>query len=111
LLDEVGEDDGGLLGKLGAMFMEDPAKLPLMVQSIQGVLSMFTTQTKQTGQPVALGAVTQPKGDALLLQDTHIMQVVEVLKKKDPQLLQHLTKLASLPDPVFKQLVSMLDTM
>lgn len=111
LLDEIGDRDetGGLLGKLGSMFMEDPTKLPLMLQSIQGVLSMFTTQTKPTGQPgpVALSGITEQQPAA----SNELLTVVAQLQKKDPQLLKHLKKLASLPDPVFQQLVSMLDTM
>lgn len=107
LLDEVGDrDDGGIMGKLGNLFMEDPAKLPLMIASIQNVIGMFTTQTRQTGQPapVALSGVNS----AL---DEQLKQVIEQLKKKDPNLLQHLQKLAALPDPVFNQLTGMLDSM
>jgi hypothetical protein len=105
LLDELGErdDDGGVLGKLGSMFLEDPAKLPLMVQSIQGVLNMFTSQTKPTGQqqPVALSGIND---------DAQLNQVIETLKRKDPELLKHLQKLASMPDPLFKQLIGMLES-
>jgi hypothetical protein len=115
LLDELGDrdenEDGGLLGKLGSMFMEDPAKLPLMLQSIQGVLSMFTKQTTQTGQPgpVALSGIADQQQKAAA--NNELLTVIAQLQQKDPQLLKHLKKLASLPDPVFMQLVSMLDTM
>jgi hypothetical protein len=104
LLEEIEDDDGGVLGKLGAMFMEDPAKLPLMVSSIQGILNMFTTQTKPTGQPQAVALSGVPN-------DQDLINVIDALKRKDPQLLQHLQKLAALPDPVFKQLIAILDGM
>jgi hypothetical protein len=84
--------------------MEDPAKLPLMVSSIQGILNMFTTQTKPTGQPQAVALSGVPN-------DQDLINVIDALKRKDPQLLQHLQKLAALPDPVFKQLIAILDGM
>jgi len=112
LLQEVedgGSDNDGLLGKLGEIFLNDPTKLPLMIQSVQGLINtMFTTQTKATGQPVAISGVNPP---ATQVSDQQLWNTVKTLEKKDPDLLKHLQKLLALPDPVLKQLLTALDTM
>lgn len=91
------------LGRIGAMIEQDPGKLPLIVASVQSVINMFTKQTTATGQPVAIGGINA--------NDPQLTAVVEQLKTKDPNLLQHLTKLANMPDAEFKYLLSILDGM
>jgi len=90
------------------MFLEDPAKLPLIVQSIQSVLNMFTTQTKMTGQqitpaPITISGISGPDP---------LQSAIEVLKAKDPNLTRHLQKLAQIAtnDPEgFKYLLTVID--
>jgi len=107
LLQELTNDDDepkDFLGRIGVMIEQDPGKLPLLVQSVQSVLNMFTTQTaKPSGQPVAIGAVGA--------NDPQLISVIDRLKQKDPNLLNHLTKLANMPDTEFKYLLSILDNM
>lgn len=118
LLDELSNQDDDdepkdFLGRIGAMLEQDPNKLPMLVASVQSVLNMFTKQTTQTGQPVAIGQVKeQSEGFATMNGAFNPLgNVIEQLQKKDPQLLQHLTKLASMPDTEFKYLLSILDSM
>lgn len=102
---EEDEEDESLVDRIAGVFMEDPAKLPLMLQSLQGVINMFTKQTTVQGQPVTIGAI--PGND-------EIKAAIEVLKQHDAKLSIHLTKLAQLAvnDPgTFKLLLSTLDNM
>lgn len=104
------DEDESMLGRIGNMLLEDPAKLPLMLQSLQSVIGMFIKQTTPTGQPVAIGAVPGKE----TLNGGPIANAIETLLKYDPQLAEHLTKLAQLAvkDPgTFKFLLSTLDNM
>lgn len=106
LLQELDEKDDAdeepdMLGKIGNMFLSDPTKLPAFISAINSVLNMFTKQTTVPGQPVAIGNVPGSPDP--------LTAVIEKLKAKDPKLTEHLTKLASMDDATFKQLLAILD--
>jgi len=110
LLSELTENEdpepSDFMGRIGAMLASDPEKLPAIINSVQAIINMFTKQTTVTGQPVALGAVTVNNASTDQLTD-----IIDKLKAKDPKLLQHLRKLADMPDAEFKYLLTILDNM
>ena len=115
-LDADDEDDKpkDFIGAITEMIVTDPAKIPVIIQSLYAILNMFTGQTKQTGQqvyqpaPVALGAVAFDNGKSAL------QSAVDELTQYDPKLTEHLQKLvliAKNDPPGFKSLLQILDNM
>lgn len=114
-LEELPEEDErprDFLGRIGEVIMEDPTKLPLLLQTfqqaLQPILAMFTTQTKVTGQQItpAPAMISGVGPDPL-------QQAIETLKEKDPELTRHLQKLAQIATndkPTFDYLLTLLDS-
>jgi len=114
---EAGEDDEpqrDIIGTITEIFINDPAKIPVIIQSLHAILNMFTGQTKQTGQqmqpaPVALGAVGY-NGNG----KTELQTAIEELTQLDPKITEHLQKLVLIArnDPAgFNTLLNILDNM
>ena len=112
-LDEKDIDDEppkDIIGTITELIVTDPAKIPVIVQSIYAIIKMFTGQTTQTGQPIM-----QPQPVAISgVTDTALQLAVDELKQFDPRLTEHLQKLAMIAknDPAgFKSLLGILDNM
>ena len=102
------EDDSNEMGGIGGMLMgliQEPEKLATLISIGKNLLGMGNTQ--QQAARVAGIDVTSLEGE-------RIHNAVEILKKNDPKIAEHLTKLANMSekDPAtFNYLLKMLDNL
>ena len=111
-LDESDDDEPpkDIIGTITELIVTDPAKIPVIVQSIYAIIKMFTGQTTQTGQPFAQPAPVAISG----VTENSLQSVIDELKQYDPRLTEHLQKLVLIAknDPAgFKSLLGILDNM
>lgn len=105
---EEDEDDQSEMGGIGGMLMgliQEPEKLATLISIGKNLLGMGNIQ-----QPAARVAGI----DVTSLEGERIHNAVETLKKNDPKIAEHLTKLATMSekDPAtFNYLLKMLDNL
>jgi RNA processing factor Prp31 len=87
LVDEE-EKPKSITDKIGAMFLEEPEKIPPMIAAIQSLVYMITGKS-QPAQTAAIGSIPDDN-------DAQINQALEILKQHDDKLGEHLMKLASI---------------
>ena len=115
LMQELEESDDDeppkdIIGTITELIVTDPAKIPVIAQSIYAIIKMFTGQTTQTGQPFAQPAPVAISG----VTENSLQSVIDELKQYDPRLTEHLQKLVLIAknDPAgFKSLLGILDNM
>jgi hypothetical protein len=101
------DEPDNMMDRIGNIFINDPEKVPHIIAAVQSVLSMITgTKVEMPMQQIA--AINGINSDAGL------QQAIDILKRHDPRLPEHLTKLARLAEKDrngFAGLLAILDNM
>lgn len=106
------DESGSVLDRVGAIFLNEPEKISVMIGAIQSIVSMFTNQTQYTGQQPQPVAAINGVPDSDNKPDEQINAAIEILLKHDSKLPEHLVKLAMIAenDPAtWKMLIGMID--
>lgn len=121
LAEEVEEEEPkeSMLGKIGNVFINDPTKVPQMIAALQSVLSLVLPGLTKPQQPTQQAIpIYQPAQAATMNgideSDEQLSKAIEQLKRNDPKITEHLSKLAKLSEEdkqTFGYLLSMLDNM
>lgn len=113
-VDTEGEDDhqtvGGVEGFIGAL-LQDPTKIPQLVEGVKAVLNMFSVKPPpQYAPPQQL----RPVAIAGIDDDAKLKSAISRLLQHDTKIADHLTKLADIADQdknTFDYLIGMLEKM
>jgi hypothetical protein len=115
------EEPKDFLGKIGAMITDDPEKLgqlatalPQVLQAAQFLISSIFQPRQQHPAPAPVEMQRGPGSISGINDDPGLNQAIALLQRNDPQISQHLQKLARLSEVnpgQFKMLIGMLDAM
>lgn len=132
--EEKNKEPEGFGEKIGAMLLADPTKLPLIISSLQSVIQLLLPTKKplqpqqqmqpvyvqqpppqlQQIQPAPVNDYGYPAAISGIEEPDELNKAIETLKKNDPKISEHLTKLAKMSEDnkeTFTYLLSILDSM
>ena len=110
------DEDNSVMGRIGNLLLEDPAKIPMIIGAINSVINMFKTTNTATAIPetpqLVYANANRPVTIAGINDDAALALAIEKLKQHDPKITEHLQKLAKIAESDkagFQSLLTVLD--